>query len=378
MKAATALIDRQALKHNMEIVRAYTPNSKVWAIVKANAYGHGLLPIAKALAKQKQDQEKHSEKHQDDQQNNHYADGFGVARYEEALVLRKGGITAPILLLEGFFSPDVLPSLIEHDLQTVVHTIEQLEAIEKAQLEQPLTVWLKIDTGMHRLGVQPEMVPEFIQRLEACKNVKQPIHFVSHFGCADEVDNPITFQQIELFTQLVGEQKGDKSLAASSGCLLWRESHFDAVRPGITLYGVSPVNEKIGADFGLKPVMTMTSSLIAVRTIKKGEAIGYGQRWRADRDTQIGVVAMGYGDGYPRTAPNGTPVFVNGRIVPLAGCVSMDMLTVDLGADANDQVGDEVILWGDVLPVEKVAQHIGTIGYELVTNITSRVALIYQ
>lgn len=358
MKAATAFINTKALKHNIGIIRSITPNCRLWAMVKANGYGHGLLPVAKALMSD--------------------ADGFGVARLDEALSLRAGGIVKPILLLEGFYSCADLPILVASNLDTAVHSIEQLEALEKTSLERPLNVWLKIDTGMHRLGIRPEFVSNAIARLSACPNVAKPLHFISHFGCADELDNKVTQEQIALFSKLTLKQEGYKSLAASSACLKWPTSHFDVVRPGISLYGVSPMADNIGADFGLQPVMTMTSSLIAVRKAKKGEPVGYGANWSAEQDTNLGVVAIGYGDGYPRMAPNGTPILINGRIVPVVGRVSMDMLSVDLGIDAKDKVGDEVILWGPDLPVETVAQKIGTLGYELVTNITSRVELIYS
>lgn len=357
MNVATAYIDLEALRHNIETLRGMTPNARVWAMIKANAYGHGLVPVAHALSS--------------------FADGFGVARLDEAFLLRAQGVVNPILLLEGFYGVSDLEILVKNNLETAVHSIEQLEALEAASLSRPLKVWLKIDTGMHRLGIRPEHVPDVIARLSACSNVAKPLNFISHFACADALENPLTQEQITLFSQLTKNMDGLKSLAASSACLMWPKSHFDVVRPGITLYGVSPFENKCGADFGLKPVMTMTSNLIAVREAKKGERIGYGATWMAKEDTMLGVVAMGYGDGYPRLAPSGTPVLVNGRRVFLAGRVSMDMLTVDLGKNAKDRVGDDVILWGDKLPVEEVARHIGTIAYELVTNITSRVALLY-
>ncbi len=188
----------------------------------------------------------------------------------------------------------------------------------------------------------------------------------------------MTARQIDVFNTLTAPYEGEHSLAASPGILLWPDSHQDWIRPGVSMYGVSPLAEKTGADFNLKPVMTLTSSLIAVRTVKQGEAVGYGANWVSERDTKIGVIAIGYGDGYPRMAPNGTPVYINGRIVPLSGRVSMDMLTVDLGSDATDQVGDEAVLWGEQLPSEIVAQHIGTIAYELVTKLTARVNMHYR
>ncbi len=359
MKAATALINLDALTHNIHKIRAIVTSAQVWAMVKANGYGHGMLPVAKHISP--------------------LVDGFGVARLDEAMKLREAGERNAILLLEGFYNPSDLPILVESDLQTAIHTFEQIEAIEQANLIVPLRVWLKIDTGMHRIGIRPEQVDEAIKRLTQCKNVEKPLNFMSHFGCADELDNPITQSQLSTFETLTkAHPSGLKTIAASSGCFYWPQSYFDVVRPGIALYGISPAEYRNGQSHDLLPVMTMTSSLIAVRDGKKGEPVGYGAKWVAEKDTKLGVVAIGYGDGYPRTAPNGTPVLINGRIVPIVGRVSMDMLTVDLGSDAIDKVGDEVILWGEDLPVEEVARHVGTIGYELVTNITSRVELIYS
>lgn len=306
-----------------------------------------------------------------------HADAFGVARIEEALQLRACGVVKPILLLEGFYSPGDLPVLVTNNIQTVVHCEEQLIALEQADLETPVVVWLKIDSGMHRLGVRPEQYDEFISRLKTCPNVAKPLRYMSHFGCADELDSSITPQQIELFMSLTSGCQGERSLAASAGLLAWPQSQLEWVRPGIIMYGVSPFSDKTAQDLGYQPVMTLKSHLIAVREVKKGESVGYGGIWTSERDTKVGVIAVGYGDGYPRSAPNGTPVWVNGRTVPIAGRVSMDMLTVDLGPDATDKVSDEAILWGKELPVEEVANHIGTIAYELVTKLTPRVEMEY-
>lgn len=357
MKAACAAINLDALKHNLSQVRLQAPSSKIMAVVKANGYGHGLKYVAKAAFG---------------------ADAFGVARIEEALQLRAAGIVKPILLLEGFYSSGDLPILVTNNIQTAVHCEEQLTALEQAELETPVTVWVKIDSGMHRLGVRPEEYSNFVERLKQCKNVAKPLKYISHFGSADEIENPITPHQIKLFSELTHGCKGERSLAASSGLLAWPDSQFEWVRPGIIMYGVSPFSEKSGRELGYQPVMTLTSHLIAVRSVKKGESVGYGGVWTSERDTNVGVIAIGYGDGYPRTAPNGTPVLVNGRRVPISGRVSMDMLTVDLGPNAQDSVGDEVTLWGDALPAEEVAKHIGTIAYELVTKLTSRVEMTYS
>ncbi|MEZ8101954.1 alanine racemase [Vibrio bivalvicida] len=357
MKAATAFINLEALKHNLAQIKQQAPNSKVMAVVKANSYGHGLRHIAK---------------------NATGADAFGVARIEEALQLRACGVVKPILLLEGFYSSGDLPVLVTNNIQTVVHCEEQLLALEQAELETPVVVWLKIDSGMHRLGVRPEQYPEFVARLKACRNVAKPLRYMSHFGCADELDKTTTNEQTELFMTLTEGCEGERSLAASAGLLAWPNSQLDWVRPGIIMYGVSPFNDRNAEQMGYQPVMTLKSHLIAVRDVKAGESVGYGGIWTSQRDTKVGVIAIGYGDGYPRTAPNGTPVLVNGRKVPIAGRVSMDMLTVDLGANAEDKVGDEAILWGKALPAEEVAYHIGTIAYELVTKLTSRVDMEYS
>ncbi|XBS70038.1 alanine racemase [Acerihabitans sp. KWT182] len=356
MKTAVAVIDRRALRHNLLQVRRLAPHSGVVAIVKANAYGHGMPVTALTL--------------QDD------ADCFGVARLSEALALRSAGITKPILLLEGYFAADELPLLADLSIDTAVHSPEQLLALEQANLASPLRVWMKLDTGMHRLGVSPQLAEEFYARLSACRNVRGPVNIMSHFARADETQADATPRQLACFDEFTQGKPGMQSIAASGGILFWPASHRDWVRPGIVLYGVSP-GAGLGADYGLKPAMTLTSSLIAVRDHRAGEASGYGGVWVSARDTRLGVVAFGYGDGYPRSAPNGTPVWVNGREVPLAGRVSMDMLVVDLGPDSRERVGDRVVLWGPELPVERVAAASGISAYELITKLTSRVTVEY-
>lgn len=359
MQAATVVINRRALRHNLQRLRELAPASKLVAVVKANAYGHGLLETARTLSDAD-------------------ADAFGVARLEEALQLRTGGIIQPILLLEGFFSADDLPTLSAQKLHTAVHNTEQLEALERAELPEPITVWMKLDTGMHRLGVRPEEASAFYQRLCACKNVRQPVNIVSHFARADEPECGATEQQLDIFTTFTEGKPGLRSIAASGGILLWPQAHFDWVRPGIILYGVSPLDRKPwGVDFGFQPVMTLTSKLIAVRPHRAGEPVGYGGTWSSERDTRLGVVAMGYGDGYPRAAPSGTPVLVNGREVPVVGRVAMDMICVDLGPEAQDRAGDPVVMWGEGLPVERIAEITKVSAYELITRLTSRVAMQY-
>ena len=355
MQAATVVINRRALRHNLQRLRELAPASKLVAVVKANAYGHGLLETARTLTD---------------------ADAFG--RLEEALRLRAGGIAQPILLLEGFFAAEDLAVIAAQRLHTAVHSPEQLAALEQADLPEPVTVWMKLDTGMHRLGVRPEEAEAFYQRLSQCKNVRQPVNVVSHFARADEPTCGATERQLDIFTTFTEGKPGLRSIAASGGILLWPQSHYDWVRPGIILYGVSPLDDRsTGRDFGCQPVMTLTSSLIAVREHKAGEPVGYGGTWISERDTRLGVVAMGYGDGYPRAAPSGTPVLVNGREVPIVGRVAMDMICVDLGPQAQDKAGDAVVLWGEGLPVERIAEITKVSAYELITRLTSRVAMKY-
>ena len=272
MQAATVVINRRALRHNLQRLRELAPASKMVAVVKANAYGHGLLETARTLPD---------------------ADAFGVARLEEALRLRAGGITKPVLLLEGFFDARDLPTISAQHFHTAVHNEEQLAALEEASLDEPVTVWMKLDTGMHRLGVRPEQAEAFYHRLTQCKNVRQPVNIVSHFARADEPKCGATEKQLAIFNTFCEGKPGQRSIAASGGILLWPQSHFDWVRPGIILYGVSPLEDRsTGADFGCQPVMSLTSSLIAVREHKAGEPVGYGGTWVSERDTRLGVVAM--------------------------------------------------------------------------------------
>ena len=360
IRTATALINRQALLENYQTIKHKAPNSKILAVLKANGYGHGLEIIAQALVTE-----------------NIQADAFGVARLDEALALRAAGIVKPIVLLEGFFDAHDIDVLVEHNLQTIVHNQQQLIAILQAKVATPLRVWLKIDTGMHRLGIDIKDFSYFYQQLLKSKNVHDDIVLMSHLACADDIHEQMTFKQIELFNQVTKGLKQECSLANSAGICAWPQSHYQWVRPGIMLYGVSPLltNSAAGSaqQLSIQPVMTLQSSLIALRQIAAGEPVGYGGTWVSDKSTTIGVVAIGYGDGYPRHAINGTPVLINNRIVPLVGRVSMDMITVDLGELSNDKIGDLATLWGDGLAIEIVAEYASTIPYELLCNITRRV-----
>lgn len=356
IKSATATIDLTALEKNFNTIKSIAPSSRILAVLKANAYGHGLERIAKALPQ---------------------ADAFGVARIDEALALRAGGVVKPLVLLEGFFDDNDLAVLAVNNLQTIIHNEQQLVAIENAKLDRPLKVWLKVDTGMHRLGIYPEQFIAFYQRLKASHNVQDDIVIMSHLGCADERNSVATTKQIQTFEALSSTLNEEKSVANSAGIFAWPNSHYQWVRPGLMLYGISPMIEGDDQICPVEPVMTLQAGLIAIRHIKANEAVGYGGKWQSDRDTTLGVIAIGYGDGYPRHAPNGTPVLVNGRRVPLVGRVSMDMITVDLGPDADDRVGDVATLWGKSLSVAEVAHYATTIPYELLCNISRRVQAQY-
>lgn len=342
-----------SLQHNLQRVRTVAPQSKVMAVIKANAYGHGMARVAHAL---------------------YEADAFAVASIEEAMNLRESAVHADIVLLEGMFSADELLLVQAYDVQLVVHCAEQVEWLESAQVKKPIVIWLKVDTGMHRIGIKPSDFNELHQRLSDCEAVAE-VRFMTHFACADETKNPATAQQINAFADCLGEIEGQRSLANSAGILAHSDSHADWVRPGIMLYGSSSVQGETAESLGLEPVMTLKSRLIAVNDLCKGESVGYGAEWTCPEAMPVGVVACGYGDGYPRHAKEGTPVLVNGQRVPLIGRVSMDMITVDLrGIEA--QQGDEVVLWGDDLPADEVAQSVGTIAYELFCHVTARVPFV--
>ncbi len=351
-----ARISVPALLNNFARVQAVAPASKILAVLKANAYGHGLLEVARVLKD---------------------AGAFGVARIDEALLLRAGGIVKPIVLLEGFFHADELPQIVASNLQVVIHHPAQVEALLQAELDAPVHVWLKIDSGMHRLGIEPADFKDIYQKLMASPNVLKPMRLMTHFACADEPEHPATLRQLALFQQTIAGATGELSIANSAGVLQWPDSHADWIRPGLALYGVSPMVNGVAAQHQLTPAMTFSSSVIAVRPVKQGEAVGYGASWVAPKDTRLAVVAIGYGDGYPRNAPCGTPVLINGKRYPIVGRVSMDMTMVDIGDDDIGH-GSEVILWGPGLPVEEIATLVHTIPYELLCNITSRVQFSYQ
>lgn len=354
-RPARITIDLSALQHNFIQVKKMAPHSFIMAMVKSNAYGHGIVRMAKALKE---------------------ADAFGVACEEEGLLLRHAGITQPIILMEGLFSSDEINIAVDNQFTIVIHHPMQIDMLEKTKIIAPLSVWIKIDTGMHRLGFQPDDIKKVYARLLQCQNVKKPLGWMTHFSDSDAINKKITQEQLNLFHAVTERLPGPRSLANSAGIMAWPESHADWVRPGIMLYGASPFENKKGRDHHLRPVMSFHSKLIAIHELKKGARVGYGGNWVCEKDQRIGVVGLGYGDGYPRHAKNGTPILVNDQQCELVGRVAMDMLTVDLHTQPNAQVGDPVLLWGEKLPVETIAQYSETNAYELLTRITQRVPSI--
>lgn len=347
-----ARLNLAALRHNLGLVGQLAPRARVVAVIKANAYGHGAFTVAQALEQ--------------------LADALAVACIEEAAALRDAGIAAPILLLEGVFEAAELALAATRDFWITIHNERQLQWLERSRLARPLRCWLKLDTGMHRLGIAPQQAGQFYRRLKATPNALDDIVLSTHFASADDLASRQTGAQLTAFEAACRDLPGQRSAANSAGLLAWPASHYDWVRPGYMLYGNSPLSADHPNARALKPVMTLSSEVISLRDIQVGESVGYGATWTAARPSRIATVCIGYGDGYPRLAPAGTPVLVNGRRATLAGRVSMDMITVDVTDLPAVAIGDAVELWGECLPLAEVARHAGTIGYELTTRMPAR------
>ncbi|PWB32663.1 alanine racemase [Pseudomonas sp. SDI] len=355
MRPARALIDLQALRHNYQLARQLS-GARALAVIKADAYGHGAVRCAQALEAD--------------------ADGFAVACIEEALALRAGGIKAPVLLLEGIFEASELALIVEHDLWCVVHSLWQLEAIEQTRLAKPINVWLKLDSGMHRVGLHPKDYQAAYQRLLATGKVSK-IVLMSHFARADELDSSASSEQVAVFEAARQGLSAEISLRNSPAVLGWPQVPSDWVRPGIMLYGATPFDVPQAEAARLQPVMTLESKVICVRELPAGEPVGYGAKFISPRPTRVGVVAMGYADGYPRQAPTGTPVLVAGKRSQIIGRVSMDMLCIDLTDVPEAGLGSPVELWGKNVLASDVAMHAGTIPYQIFCNLR-RVPLVYS
>jgi alanine racemase len=352
-RLAIATLSTENLLHNLEVLRDKAGNRKIMAMIKANGYGHGLRSTALRL-----DGRVYS---------------FGVASIDEALALRHVGVKAPITLMSGAFEPEDIPIAAEQDFHLIFHENTQINWLENSNISKPIKTWFKINTGMGRLGFSPEEARTAYDILSNSSKIIQPIGIISHIACADDPINPMNQLQLDNFKNFTHNLPGPKSLCNSASIFSFEDDLYDIVRPGIALYGISPINGKTANELRLKPVMTLQTRLVATSIAKAGSSIGYGSRFVCPEDMPIGVIAMGYGDGYPRTARDGTPVLVNDQRCQLVGRVSMDMATIDLRNCPNAKVGDPVVLWGEGLPIEEVALHTDNIPYDIICGIQQRV-----
>lgn len=352
-RVARIEIDGAALRHNLERVKSFAPESRVMAVIKANAYGHGALLAASYLSE---------------------SDAFALATVGEAIELRQAGISKPLVVLQGYADASELEALAEFGIQPVINQAWQIDLLEQHR-GASLDVWLKVDTGMHRLGVPLESVDSLYLRLNAAESVSS-IRIMSHFANADDPDNHINNKQLNSLINVNNRLNTEASMANSAGLIAIPESRLQWVRPGIMLYGSSPLLNQSVSDLQLKPVMNFESHLLSVQQLKQGDVIGYGSTWQCPENMPVGVVAAGYADGYPRHAESGTPVWINNQQCSLVGRVSMDSLCVDLrGVDAKP--GDRVVLWGKELSVDAVAKHADTIGYELLCSAGNAANIIH-
>ena len=347
----SARIDQDALEHNLQVARRAT-SARIMAVIKENGYGHGLLRVAEALSS---------------------ADGFALLDIKDAIALREAGYRQSILLLEGFFDAEDLEQIAAYDLGAVVHSEWQIRLLDAYPRVDSLDVWLKVNSGMHRLGFHPAQVGMAMEALQRHRAVRE-ITLMTHFANADDERGIV--MQLETYNEIAANYRVSRSLANSAALLRYPETHGDWVRPGLMLYGASPFADISAAQLGLKPAMSLKSRIIATQRLKAGDEVGYGGKYRAEREMRIGVVACGYADGYPRHAGNGAPVLVEGRKSQLLGRVSMDMLCVDLTGLPEAGTGSEVTLWGAGMPIEEVASSSETISYELMCALTPRVPML--
>lgn len=347
-----ARISLAALRHNYATAKRAAPLSRVLAVVKANAYGHGVERASRALGD---------------------ADGFATLELESAALLRERHQEKPVLLLEGFFEAQELQFIAERSIATSVHCEEQLQMLEAATVRQPLDLWLKINTGMNRLGFPLARVAGALERMRASRKARS-ITLMTHFATAD--GEPGIREQMKRFSEATRGITLPRSVANTAAIFAHPGSHMDYARLGIGLYGATPFADRSAAALGLQPAMTLTSEVIAIQQLQPGDLVGYGASFRCERPMRLGVVACGYADGYPRHAPTGTPVVVEGVRTQTAGRISMDMITVDLTSVPQARVGSAVELWGEQLPVDDVATAAGTVGYELLCAVAPRVAAI--
>jgi alanine racemase len=366
-----ARISKAALRNNLNRVREAAPGCRILAVVKANAYGHGLEEVAGTLSE---------------------ADAFAVARVEQGVRLRRSEPDKPIVILSSWIDDQDLRFALEHRLELVVHDISQIDLLEKAAEGRPdalqAAMWLKIDSGMGRLGIAPAETGAAVDRIRALSSAADGLTLMTHLACADELDNPATGEQLQRFGEAIGQWDGDVSIANSAAILGWPDtlrpgenlqySGSNWVRPGLMLYGVSPFRDRSAADLGLEPAMTLAGQIVSVRRVPAGSSVGYGGEWRADRDSVVGTVNIGYGDGYPWRIPGGTPVVVGDSVAPVIGRISMDLISIDLTDFPDVKSGERAVLWGRHPDVASLADRAGTIAYELLTGVGSRVQRVYE
>jgi alanine racemase len=358
MRPTSATVRLDAIVNNYRLAGRCAPASQNIAVIKANAYGHGLVKVAKALQSE--------------------VPAFAVAFFDEAVQLRDAGIRKPILVLQGATRAADIAEAAVKDFWLLLNHEQQIDWVLSSGSVVPVKTWLKVETGMHRLGFLPETLDQACEDLLSSSKVRKGLVLCTQLACADDPDDPMTRQQVSTIRSCAGKHDLDLSIANSAGILCWPETHAKWNRPGYMLYGNSPTGSIDSDAFGLSPAMTMKSEIVAIKDLVPGDGTGYGLNWLADRPSKIGTVAIGYGDGYPRHAPSGTPVLVNGQRVPLAGRVSMDLISVDLTNLEKVEIGDPVELWGLGLSVNEVAATAGTIGYEILAGLTGRVPLVYQ
>ena len=354
-RGTRVIVHPNHLRHNLAVAQRSAPNRSVWAVVKANAYGHGLVAVARIFAP--------------------LSSGLAVATLDEALTLRAAGLNCPILLMEGVVSAEQTQQAIAAGLELALHHQEQIQWLAQAQVVAPVRIWLKIDTGMHRLGVSIAAVPSLLAELEGLPQVAE-VALMTHYACADDPNSGVTAEQYQRIAPWLAGRTS--SLGNSAAVLFWPDYQGDWVRPGIMLYGASPSTLHSAARLGLRPTMTLAAPIIALRDLMPGDAVGYGAAFRAQVPMRLATLAMGYADGYPRHAPNGTPAALHGQRIQVVGRISMDMMTVDVTDVATAQLHDLVELWGTTVSVDEVAQASGTIGYELLARLSIRGATHYE
>ena len=358
MRPTIATVSLGAIAHNYGQACRFAPASRSIAVIKANAYGHGMVKVAEQL----QDM----------------VPAFAVAFIEEAVQLRDAGISKPILVLQGVNHAAEISEAAAGNFWLLMHRQQQLDWLLSAKLKDPVRVWLKVDTGMHRFGLAPDTLDLICPKLDTSANVQADVVLCTHLASADDLSDPQTREQVDIIRACSNKHGLAVSIANSAAILQWPEAHAKWNRPGYMLYGSCPTGSTDNDSFDLHPAMSMCSEIVAIRNIRPGEGVGYGHDWVASEHSKIGTIAIGYGDGYPRHAPNGTPVLVNGQRVPLTGRVSMDAISVDLTGLEKVEIGDPVELWGQNLPVNELAAAAGTIGYEILAGLTGRVPLVYR